>query len=359
MLVDKQALLSRESLTINIMLLHALAYADSTYVASNFRQYCLRHGYMFKHHHYTPSQRYGVYASKWAELQQFWSMADWLLLVDSDSLIANLSRPFDPFLQDDKQHVLLQLRPRSREVDAAAVAMQTSPWSRCFLQRWLAIFEQTQQRSIYMNNDNGPLLQAVLEVLSPQLAESCFSNSNYTDYNAYRVCWEGVFLLLPHAHEVSPIRVYMPLAGFLREHIGAHAEVQPALATKCTKEGLEQMLMQRCWSNDVIVSGWKQIGAGMWAGMDPNATLARCHFNTLDEELLVVQTACFVEYPGCSAADGTNTCRNQPQCSLDALGSIQSLQIRVRLAMGFGLPRLDVSDPVWQSAWPPDADCNI
>lgn len=256
-----------------------------------------------------------------------------------------MSRSFDPFLQESRQHVLLQLRPRSREVDAAAVALRTSEFSRCFLERWLAIYRQTQERRIVMNNDNGPLLQTVLELLAPDLAAACFGASNYTTYDAYRRCWEGAFPLLPEAHTRSPIKVYMPLAGFLREHIGADSTVSPPISVACSKHGLERMLMQRCWSNDLIASGWKQIGAGMWAGLGPNATLARCQFNTMEEELAVAQLACFVEYPGCYAAGGANICRQHAPCRHT---DVDSDSMRVRLNIGFGLPRLDVSDPTWQ-----------
>jgi hypothetical protein len=332
----------------------AVHFAESLYIASNFQQYCQRHGYLFKHHFYNQTERYGVFATKWAHLHKFWEQADWLLLVDSDSLVVNMSRSFDPFLQDSTQHVLLQLRPRSREVDAAAVALRSSEFSRCFLEHWLAVYTQTKERKIFMNNDNGPLLQTVLDLLAPDMAAACFGKSNYTTYDNYRRCWEGVFPLLSHAHELSPVKVYMPLAGFLREHIGADAVVRPPITAGCTKQALEQMLMQRCWSNDLIVSGWKQIGAGMWAGLEQNASLARCHFNTLEEELVVARTACFVEYPGCYSAGGLNICRQQPHCSVSG---IKSEHMRVRLDIGFGLPRLDVSDPVWQPVWPSRAEC--
>lgn len=127
---------------------------ETGYVVDNFQQYARHHGYMFTYHSYHPSARWGVFMTKWADLFQYWHTAEWLLLVDSDTIVANLTNSITPLLERP-EHVILQLRPRSREVDAAAVAFRTTDFSKCFLQRWLSIFEQTVQQKWYMNNDNG------------------------------------------------------------------------------------------------------------------------------------------------------------------------------------------------------------
>lgn len=197
----------------------------------------------------------------------------------------------------------------------------------------------------------------LLEFLNPFLAKSCITN--YTTYDNFRVCFEGVFPLLPVAHEIWPIKVFMPLTGFLREHIGASSVVHPPVTTACTQKNVEKVLMERCWSNDLLISGWKRIGAEMWAstvasqGEEGNATLAKCQWNTPAEELFVAQHMCYVEYPGCYDTDGKNLCKHNPPCSDIA----SPVNMKVRAEIGFGINHLDISDPEWKPVWANHMQC--
>jgi len=45
---------------------------DSLHVADNFSQYCKRHGYLFKHHHYEADPELGVFGTRWRNAHLWW-----------------------------------------------------------------------------------------------------------------------------------------------------------------------------------------------------------------------------------------------------------------------------------------------
>lgn len=168
-------------------------------------------------------------------------MADWLLLIDSDTVVANLDRPMDEFLEGP-EHVLLHWRP-NREVTAAAVAVRTTPFGECFMRRWLSVIQTQMMLGLESNADNGALLLLIAEFLSPDVALKC--SREQLDPLALIRCYEAVnkhFGELPSPN--VPIRIFPPLSGFWRQHEGIKQQ-QPAMRTCYDKHAVETMMFYR------------------------------------------------------------------------------------------------------------------
>lgn len=168
-------------------------------------------------------------------------MADWLLMIDSDTLVANLSRPLDPFL-DGPEHVLLHWRP-NREVTAAAVAIRTTGFGRCFLDRWLSVIQTQRLLDREVNADNGALLLLIAEFLDPEAAQRCARSK--MDPLELIQCYEVVnrhFKKLPTLD--LPIKIFPLLAGFWRQHEGV-LESRPGFNSCHNQRAVETMMFFR------------------------------------------------------------------------------------------------------------------
>lgn len=190
---------------------------DTAHVVDNFQRYCARHGYLFKLHHYEVDDDLGVFGTRWKDAFKWWYMADWLLMVDSDTLVANISTSLDSFL-NGPEHVLLHWRP-NREVTAAAVAVRTTSFGRCFLERWMSVILTQKMRGREANADNGALLLLVAEFVDPDTARKCAS-ARLDPFNLIK-CYEVSnqhFGSIPT--QKLPIRIFPLIAGFWRQHEG-------------------------------------------------------------------------------------------------------------------------------------------
>jgi hypothetical protein len=168
--------------------------------------------------------------------------ADWLLLIDSDTLVGNLDRPLDPFL-DGPEHVLLHWRP-NREVTAAAVAVRTSDFGRCFIDSWLDVVRTQRTRGRDINADNGALLLLIAQLLKPAVAEKCAVSPK----ESFELidCYEQVtplFGSLPSAE--LPVRIFPLLAGFWRQHEGVKQQLQSINASCYSQQLVEAMMFER------------------------------------------------------------------------------------------------------------------
>lgn len=168
-------------------------------------------------------------------------LADWLLMVDSDTLVANLTKPLDPFL-DGPEHVLLHWRP-NREVTAAAVAVRTSEFGRCFLNRWLGIILTQKHHGREVNWDNGALLLLIAEFVDPGTAQKC-AGSRLSPFDLI-TCYEAsnrYFRDIPSPH--VPIRVFPLLGGFWRQHEGVDQQ-EPEFGHCYNQSSVETMMFKR------------------------------------------------------------------------------------------------------------------
>jgi hypothetical protein len=168
-------------------------------------------------------------------------MADWLLMIDSDTLVGNLSNSMDPFL-DGPEHVLLHWRP-NREVTAAAVAIRTTDFGACFLKRWLGVIQTQRMLGQDVNADNGALLLLLAEFLEPTVAQRCTAAKEPFDLIR---CYEDV---CKHFGKVPsptlPIKIYPLLAGFWRQHEGVVQDA-PGFESNCySQTAVEDMMFRR------------------------------------------------------------------------------------------------------------------
>lgn len=103
----------------------------------------------------------------------------------------------------------------------------------------------------------------------------------------------------------------------------------------------------RCWSNDILMSGWKQIGVQMWNEIGSKSTAVRCPFNSLEDELSFAKLCCIHQYPGCIQRNGTNVCKASKACR-----SAGDELMQARADLGFGICRFVSYDTKWRK--PPD-----
>jgi hypothetical protein len=182
-------------------------------------------------------------------------MADWLLMIDSDTLVGNLNNPMDPFL-DGPEHVLLHWRP-NREVTAAAVAVRTTDFGACFLQRWLSVIQTQMMLGRDVNGDNGALLLLIAEFLDPAVAQKCAAAKE-----DLLNCYEEVN---KHFDKVPspglPIRIFPLLAGFWRQHEGV-VQQAPRLNPSCYDQSAVKDMMFRRWGKTLRLSGWQAVCDG-------------------------------------------------------------------------------------------------
>jgi hypothetical protein len=173
-------------------------------------------------------------------------VADWILILDSDTVVANLDNSMDRFL-DGPHHIMLTLRP-NLEIISGAVGVRTTDFGRCFLQRWVNLMISQELMNRNRNMDNGALLLTVAELLDPELAKQCNKAPNrYGNYFIFMSCWEALYSkFVQLANRVDlPIRVYPPLGGFWRSH--SRNDIRPQVVEKPCHDilSMAQMLHSR------------------------------------------------------------------------------------------------------------------
>lgn len=167
-------------------------------------------------------------------------MADWILALDSDTLVSNLDNSMDMFL-NGTEHVLLHWRP-NREVAASNVAVRTTAFGECFMHRWLSVIQRQRMLDREVNADNGALLLLIAEFVAPAVAQQC-ARSKLDPFELIR-CYEAAnknFGGFPSAD--VPIRVFPPLSGFWRQHEGVVQE--PPIIKPCYDQKVVDTMMYR------------------------------------------------------------------------------------------------------------------
>jgi hypothetical protein len=164
-------------------------------------------------------------------------MADWLLMLDSDTVVANMSNSMDRFL-DGPQHLMLTLRA-NREVASGVMAIRSSEFGHCFFIRWIKLMAAQKLLGLERNADNGALLLAVAELLDARLATKCNKlASSSKSYLEFVDCWEEIFVkfaLLAHITN-HPVKVIAPLSGYWREHNRGDDGIQ--INQRCRPDGV-------------------------------------------------------------------------------------------------------------------------
>jgi hypothetical protein len=283
-------LLPRLGIVISVTKHWALTHkADIASVTSNFECYAAAHNYTFLLNIMDdmPAGQF-FHERHHVVRQQLLRRFHFLLHLDADSLVLNISRSLDQYLRPDSPHVQLHMHENG-EVTAAAYLVRNSAYSRCFLQYW-ADFSPPHERQansspgVYSsalyderlyevpNYDNGDLVSAVMNMLGPDVYLTCMRvvaslspKVKRQFINIYHQtvveCWKMMQpSLRAREREWSDgnLKIYLPKEGFWRTH------------SRRNRYGSDpkhwwNMVTASCFpSSDLLGHGWKGMVRNMW-----------------------------------------------------------------------------------------------
>lgn len=292
-------------------------------VISNYNCYCRIHKYSF-HLNIMPPMSPGRY---WHHrhvivTRKYLPLFQYVLAVDADTLISNMSQSFEPYLSGP-EHIFLHMR-EGGEVAASAYIIKNSFYSRCFMQFWSEIAppqplllwptntgniteDRLGQWISSPNNDNGDLVFAVMTLVNVTAALSCVAQVKNRKLKSLRYdlgmlrCFR-VFrgALIDLRFIVPQLRVFFIREGFFRMHLGEVGSSYPLKDTACHR-------------HDLLLHGWRDIGVHMWPGTDVERRTRcefvmsalgsggnrQCKWLTREEELDIVTHKCYWKSPIC------------------------------------------------------------
>ena len=276
---------------------HKAAIASIT---SNFECYTAAHSYVFVLNvmEDMPVEQF-FHDRHHSVLHQHLHRFQFLLHLDADSLVLNISRSLDSFLQPSSPHVQLHMNENG-EVTAATYLLRNSAYARCFLHYWgdfspprlsnnylneqpqLSSTSSTTPNSYHApyderlydvpNYDNGDLVSAVMNWLGPdvylvciQVVASLPSRVTRRFTNSYHQtvveCWKVLHSTLQSREAEwggNHLKIYLPKEGYWRTHSRRNRfGTSPA--------HWWNLLKASCFpSSDIIGHGWKGMMRKMW-----------------------------------------------------------------------------------------------
>ena len=326
---------------------HKAAMASIT---SNFECYAAAHDYVFVFNVMDdmPLEQF-FHERHNSVLTQHLHRFQYLLHLDADSLVLNISRPLDRFMKPDGPHVQLHMNENG-EVTAATYLIKNSHYSRCFLKYW-ADFSPPRLSNVFRgergsqpspsdyderlyevpNYDNGDLVSAITNMLGPEFYRTCLevivtlplqiSEKLKNSYHQTMVeCWKILQPTLQFRVKKwtkGMLRIYLPREGFWRTH------------SRRNRFGTDPRhwwneLTASCYpSSDIIGHGWKGMMKNMWPMVSddmgnydirhPNSTKLcsnalrnsssggnlKCEWLDPVEEFKVAQRYCLWKSPAC------------------------------------------------------------
>jgi hypothetical protein len=108
----------------------------------------------------------------------------WLLVVDADVLVMNLSKKIESYLPDadvDSSIHMVFYERFNGEIMAANYLINNHPWSHLFLSRWIE-YEQRIKHFAFHNSDNGALHMHLLGDMVGNVSKSAYDRC----YRVYR-----------------------------------------------------------------------------------------------------------------------------------------------------------------------------
>lgn len=216
----------------------------------------------------------------------------------------------------------------SGEVTASNYIVKNSVYGKCFLQYWANMRPPPTAESLHLldrqyetlNFDNGDLMAAVMNLVSPvrfvscmeyigRLTDSDFSKFSNPYLQLHVECWKR--MLIPNTHDVGQVgyandplrsdesvaglRLYLPREGYWRTH-----------ARRGRFKAWWDELFGSCVSSDIIGHGWKAMPRVMWGASNhscesyssgSNGRNRICHWLTEEEELAVARKYCLWKSP--------------------------------------------------------------
>lgn len=288
-------------------------------MTSNFKCYAAVHNYSFHLNIMLPMSRGQFFHQRHRYvLHRYLPNYQYVMHLDADSLVLNLSRSLEPFLRDDAADVQL-LMHENGEVTAAAYLLRNSRLSRCFLRYWLdwspphsvpAVNKALTYETL--NYDNGDLVSALSDLIDASQSRRCIRMIEVPEssVNAYLdtvvECFLEVVHKAPAISSLKWLKIYLPREGFWRTHArrGRYGSWWDALFGSCFP------------SSDVIGHGWKAMSRVMWepsmcdvraarVGLGANA---KCSWHSPQDEVNVAVAYCLWRSPVCASTDCQISC---------------------------------------------------
>ena len=242
-----------------------------------------------------------------------------VLHLDSDSLVLNMSRSLDTYLQDPRLHVQLHLHD-TMEVTASNYLVRNSHIGRCFMRYWAEYSPPHDKRSpayfasfLTLNYDNGDLVSAVSELIGTRPLLNCLSdlptppNSTTPYMDTVVECFKRLLFHPTLAAGLSKqypfLKIYLPRGGFWRPH------------SRLGRYSWWDELMGQCYpSSDVIGHGWKAMSRSYWNTSSASCDVVayrhghggnqRCTWMTKQREIEVLTRYCAWTSSACWAGRG-------------------------------------------------------
>lgn len=252
-----------------------------------------------------------------------------LLVLDGDNLAANMSKSLDDVLLRPED-VILHMR-EGGEVAASSYFLRNSQYSRCFVKYWqrMGVPQELQPRNHWIttpNSDNGDLVGVVMCLISLEKVLQCTSFildrklSDIYDMGMLRCfrVFRGALANISKYTDAS-IHVYYIRENFLRIHTSHRSEplLLPSTAPP-TREYLLSVKNSACHPHDIIIHGWKALGASYWQRVQCAAGVAidGCLWLKAEDELNIAMEFCYWRSPVC-LTEGTNRCLQYGNCAME------------------------------------------
>eukprot|EP00033_Pygsuia_biforma_P002310 GCRY01002558.1.p1 GENE.GCRY01002558.1~~GCRY01002558.1.p1 ORF type:complete len:522 (-),score=96.81 GCRY01002558.1:344-1909(-) len=100
---------------------------------------------------------------------KFLPQVDWLFFADGDTIIADMNRSLEDFI-DDSYYVIHAMREHCGEVQAGTYLLRNTPQAYTYIQDWIDGYMPSEG---YTNTDNGVLHLHLVKHLRPESYEEC------------------------------------------------------------------------------------------------------------------------------------------------------------------------------------------
>ena len=329
---------------VNIVISVSAGYMNAlaneiNFVVSHWRCYAKLHGYLVTLSVINSKNKNAFFVRKLEEIyEKYLPTAQWVLSLDVDTILVNMSRPFSYFLPQNKS-LVLQMR-ETGELQSGVYFVRNDPTGYCFLRYWRSFcppwysnetvvkyreqeFDSTSDTISTINYENGALSGAMLHLVTAEDGLRCLiRDNNYLIYRwSYPECHclhkfrKSVFHLKFQTNNplLSFIDIYWPQEGLWRTQ-------DPPLSGGRTVQFAFYNRFQRCFpSADFMIHGDKKIGTNfLIPSQSTNCTITRtnmyengyntkCNWLNKSEEYDYVHTHCLWTSPVCLRSQNDST----------------------------------------------------
>lgn len=162
------------------------------------------------------------FASKLFAVKKYLKFVDWLLVLDSDCVIANTTKTIEEMIVMSPPYTQLTFHERfhNSEIAAGVWLARKSDYTFKFIDDWLALLACVCSNEHYMaqNNDNGALIMLLAETLliKSQFTESKALFDKANSHDAYLTFVQYVHDRLIESTQTGPISIMRAENGWFR-----------------------------------------------------------------------------------------------------------------------------------------------